>query len=729
MTGSLFDIGGKTHPSGALRGRLVGPLTLVAVVWATACGGDGGTDPGPPVTPNRPPVASGSIPAQAMTAGESATVGVGGLFSDPDGDPLTFTAISSNAGVASVALSGTDLTITAVAAGSATVTVTARDPAGLSTAASANVTVMEPNRAPVPAVPVAPAQTAIVGDILNVDVSPFFSDPDGDPLTYSATSANASVATVTVAGSVVSAAAVGAGSTTLTVTATDPDGLSGSLSVPVTVEPNLPPEATRDSLPSLSIQERNSETMNVASHFTDPNGQALSFEAESDNAGVATVSVSGATLTVTAVAIGTATVTVTATDPYGLTASLSGVVTVIERVNQAPEAQGGINDISRSAGWSGTLDLEGETPLFVDPDGDELAYSAESSDPSVAALALEGSLLHVATLAEGTATGTVTATDPGGLSASVSFNVTVLPAARLIFRDDFDDEGSLDDWGFANAGGEIAEGILRVTNVSDSLWGIAGYEFETPVTSWHVGAGVGREADSVRTALLVEPASPGERSTEALRLEIGQRVLNFGEGNTETVNYALVVYFEPEGREAGWYYISGGDGVAFRGVSSAINDGPGELTDVAIGVRDGIFTAVAGTDTLFSVPTLALSFGDAIQEVTQVHLWTYDPAVTAPSLLDWIEVNGVPVEDNSATAAGADGFRAVIPPEVMNDAALVREISPRIVGEGSRWRSPPPGREKASRGLLARPAGGALSLAGPGAPPPPPPAARPRRTG
>ena len=691
MTGSGMLADSGVHQLGVLRGRLVRPLALLAVTWAAACGGDGGTtEPEPAPQPNRPPAASGSIPAQTMTAGESATVSVGGLFSDPDGDALTFTAISSNAGVASVALSGTDLTITAVAAGSATVTVTARDPAGLSTAASTNVTVMEPNRAPLPQVPVAPTQTAIVGDTLNIDVSPFFTDPDGDALTYSAASANASVATVTVAGSVVSAAAVGAGSTTLTVTATDPDGLSGSLSVPVTVEPNRPPETTQDSLPSLSIQERDSETVNVAQYFTDPNGQALTYTAESDDPAVATVSVSGSTMTVTAGAIGTATVTVTATNPYDLTASLSGTVTVIERVNRAPEARGGINDISRSAGWSGTLDLERDT-LFVDPDGDELTYSAESSDPSVATLALTGSLLRVGTLAEGTATGTVTATDPGGLSASVSFGITVLPAAGLIFRDDFDDDASLDDWGFANAEGEISEGILRVTNVSDTLWGIVGREFEMPLTSWHIAAGVGRQADSVRTALLVEPASPGERNTEAIRLEIGERVLNFGEGNTETVNYALVVFFEPEGREEGWYYITGREGVAFRGVSSAINDGPGELTDVAIRVQDGIFEAVAGTDTLFSVPTSALDFGEALSGITQVHLWTYDPALTAPSLLDWMEVNGVPTEDDSATA-GSDRYRTVVPRDAMYDTGAVREVSPRVVGEGPPRRSLIPGR-------------------------------------
>ena len=684
-SGSLSDSG--VHPSGVLRGRLVRPLALLAVTWAAACGGDGGTtDPEPAPQPNRPPAASGSIPAQTMTAGESVTVSVGGLFSDPDGDGLTFTAISSNAGVASVALSGTDLTIMAVSAGSATVTVTARDPAGLSTAASANVTVTEPNRAPEPAMPVIRVQTAIVGDTLNIDMSPLFTDPDGDALTYSATSANASVATVTVAGSVVSAATVGAGSTTLTVTATDPDGLSGSLSVPVTVEPNRPPVATRDSLPSLSIQERNSETVNVAQYFTDPNEQTLTYTAESDDPAVATVSVSGSTMTVTAVTIGTATVTVTATDPYDLTASLSGTVTVIERVNQAPEARGGINDLSVSVGWSGTLELEGDPPLFVDPDDDDLTYTAESSDPGVAALAVEGSLLRISTVAEGTATGTVTATDPGGLSASVSFDVTVLPAAGLIFRDDFDDESSLEDWTLSDqAAAEVADGMLRLTNDTTGFWAIAGRGMDPAVTSWEVRARLGASVDSMATALAFVPTNPGELDFLVYRLRIGRLVVPI-DGEPQPVNYLFQAYFTPPDREAGWYYFG-----ALSGMSDAVNDAAGEFTEITVRVQDGIFEALAGDETLFSIAVAGTRFSSSLPEINEVHFWSIDDAAANPGLLDWIELNGVPVEGSSATA-GEPGYRTVVPLDALNDVGAVREVSPRVVGEGPPRRSLTPGR-------------------------------------
>ena len=675
MTGSQLVSDSGVHSSGVLRRRLVRPLALLAVTWAAACGGDGGTEPAPAPQPNRPPVASGSLPAQSMTAGESAAVNVASAFSDPDGDALTYTAISSNAGVASVALSGTNVTITAVSAGTATVTVTARDPAGLSAAASANVTVMEPNRPPVANVPVVSPQTAVVGDTINLDVSPFFTDPDGDALTFSANSSNTSLVTVSVAGSVVSATAVGVGSTTLTVTATDPEGLSGSLSVPVTVEPNRPPEARVDSIPLQTIEERDSVTVRASSYFTDPNGDALTYTAESSDPGVATVSVSGASVTITAVAIGTATVTVTAADPDGLTASLSGSVNVIERQNRAPEARGTIRPAMLTVGTSGRLELEGDRPLFVDPDGDELIYSAESSDPSVAGVSISGSVLGISADAVGTAVVTVTATDPGGLSASLSFDVTVLPEAGTIFRDDFDDDGSLDDWEIVYAEAEVSEGMLRLTNDSVNaegfpLWGLAGHVMDPPVASWETRISMGRaETDSTHVAIVVVPADGGELDVAVVRLEIGHSVIEFADGTQDTINYALSAFFTPEGRERGWYTFQD----PLRGISDGINSAAGALNDITIRMQDGAFEALSGTDTLFSVPPGI--FSDPLSAIDEVHLWTLDPTLSNPSLFDWVEINGVPTEGSSANADGAYGYRPTVPSDFTRDIGKVREAS------------------------------------------------------
>ena len=679
MTGSRSVSASGVHPFGVLNRRLTLPLALLALTWAAACGGDGGTDPDPepPPQPNRPPVAAGSIPAQTITAGENTTVSVAALFTDPDGDALTYTAVSSNPGVASVALSGTNMTITGVSAGNATVTVTARDPAGLSTAVIGNVTVMQPNRAPEAQVPVAPAQSGTVGDTLRLNVTPFFTDPDGDALTITAESSNTSVVSVSVTGSIVEAAALTVGTTTLTVTATDPGGLSASLAVPVTIEPNRPPEAIQSSLPPLSIRERDSEMVNLGSFFTDPNGDALTFTAESSNTGVATVSVSAATMTVTGVAAGTATVTVTATDPDGLTASLSGSVTVTERVNRAPMLTDTIRAVSATVGWSGTLDLEDETPLFVDPDGDDLTYSAESSNTGVAVVSVTGTVMEVSLEGVGTAVGTVTATDPGGLSASESFDITALPAAGAIFRDDFDDDASLDNWGVFGAQAVISDGVLQMTNDSTNSWGIAGRDQEPALTSWEIRARMGRtQTDSMRTALVFQPVDRGELGIELFRLEIGSNVLNFG-GRTETVDFALAIFFTPEGGERGWYYLPADP---FRGTSSAINDGVGEFTDVTIKAQDQAFRVLAGADTVFSTPVGAWRFESSLLEIDQVHLWTLDRAASNPGLFDWVEINGV---ETGSSSANADGERSIrlLPSDFTEDVGEVREAS-AVTGDG-----------------------------------------------
>lgn len=106
-------------------------LAALAVTMAVyACGGDETVTPPPPA--NRPPVATGSIPAARIFVGETVTVSVSGYFSDPDGDQLTYDAAVSPAAVASASVAGSVVTIVGSAMGEATVTVTARDPAGLS---------------------------------------------------------------------------------------------------------------------------------------------------------------------------------------------------------------------------------------------------------------------------------------------------------------------------------------------------------------------------------------------------------------------------------------------------------------------------------------------------------------------------------------------------------------------------------------------------------------------
>lgn len=62
---------------------------------------------------------------------------------------------------------------------------------------------------------------------------------------------------------------------------------------------------------------------------------------------------------------------------------------------------------------------------FKDPEERPLTYSAESSNASVVLAAMSGPVLTINPLAEGSATVSVKASDPGGNSATITISVTV----------------------------------------------------------------------------------------------------------------------------------------------------------------------------------------------------------------------------------------------------------------------------------------------------------------
>lgn len=190
-------------------------------------------------TPNRAPETVGTIPNQTVETGRTATLAVSSHFRDPDGDALTYTVASSAPAVISVAISGSTLTMVGVADGTATVTVTARDPDGLEAAQSFRVTVETPNRAPEAAGTI-PDRTVVAGRTATLDVASYFRDPDEDALTYTPSSSNADVATATASGSAVTVRGVAAGEATITLTASDPDGLTAAQSFTVSVTPPGP---------------------------------------------------------------------------------------------------------------------------------------------------------------------------------------------------------------------------------------------------------------------------------------------------------------------------------------------------------------------------------------------------------------------------------------------------------------------------------------------------------
>ncbi|MDE2983336.1 MAG: Ig-like domain-containing protein, partial [Gemmatimonadota bacterium] len=277
--------------------------------------------------PNQAPVAVGTINDRAVEAGRSFEVDMEDHFSDPDGDALDHAATSSDPTRATAEVSGSVVTVTGVAGGSATILVTALDSAGLSAEHRFGVTV--PNQAPQSLAAI--EDQAVAKDAsTTLYLSPYFSDPDGDDLTYSAGSSDQSIATVSVSGATLTLTGIRPGTVTVTATVSDPAELSvtGSFELQV-VEGNLPPRAV-GKIGDPSLETGDTLSIDVSSSFTDPEGESLSFTASSSRQATATVALSGSTLAVTAVAEGTATIRVTARDPSNLSAVQRFDVTVGE---------------------------------------------------------------------------------------------------------------------------------------------------------------------------------------------------------------------------------------------------------------------------------------------------------------------------------------------------------------------------------------------------------------
>ena len=364
---------------------------------------------------NRAPMMGMAIADQMVDAGSYVMVDVSGAFSDADMDMLTYSAESDMMDYATVSVDGSMVTITGVAAGTATITVTAMDPDGATAMQEIMVTVNPENMAPMASEEGIADQMVDAGSYVMVDVSGAFSDADMDMLTYSAESDMMDYATVSVDGSMVTITGVAAGTATITVTAMDPDGATAMQEIMVTVNPeNMAPMASEEGIADQMVDAGSYVMVDVSGAFSDADMDMLTYSAESDMMDYATVSVDGSMVTITGVAAGTATITVTAMDPDGATAMQEIMVTVNPE-NMAPMAsEEGIADQMVDAGSYVMVDVSG---AFSDADMDMLTYSAESDMMDYATVSVDGSMVTITGVAAGTATITVTAMDPDGATA------------------------------------------------------------------------------------------------------------------------------------------------------------------------------------------------------------------------------------------------------------------------------------------------------------------------
>ena len=306
-----------------------------ATIKVTADDGKGGTvqDAFTVTVKAAPVVASAISDVSGLEAGALQDVSLSGVFRDADGDSMTITAASSDDTKATVTVAAdqSKLTVAGVAAGTATIMVTAEDADGNSVSDAFDVSVTDsqqqqqgtPNRAPTVASAIADTTIVNASGTQEVSLSDVFSDADNDALTITADSSDDAVATVSVASgySTLTVTALTRGTATVMVTANDGNG--GAVQDAFTVTVKAAPVVASALANVSGLEVDATRDVSLSGVFRDADGDSLTITAASSDDAKATVTVApdGSRLTLAGVSVGTATITVTARDIDGNTVS------------------------------------------------------------------------------------------------------------------------------------------------------------------------------------------------------------------------------------------------------------------------------------------------------------------------------------------------------------------------------------------------------------------------
>ncbi|MEM8677988.1 MAG: putative Ig domain-containing protein [Planctomycetota bacterium] len=381
---------------------------------------------------NQPPEFNGPIPTQMAMAGSPYGFDVTSFFSDPDGDPLSYTASLTGGGelpawlmfnMSTGQFSGTPQ---AADVGTSEIRVTAND--GQATVDGDFTLTVNPEESNEPPTLISPIadQTVDVSQnqMLDLDISANFSDPDGDPLSYTAMlSGGGSLPDWVMFNEMTgqfsgTPTAADVGVIDVQVSASDGQ-LSASDEFSITVFDNQPPQVVAP-VPDQIVSADQTTTLDVSGVFSDP-GDTLTLTTGPLPAWI-TFAEDEFTIEPLAQHIGEMVeAMLTATDSANQMATDTFMVSVV--ANQPPIAM----DIPDQ---EALVDMNFYLPtgdFFTDPDGsqDALTYAVTLSDgtavPDWLQLSPTGVLSGTPPLEEvGTLELVATATDAFNASASTS---------------------------------------------------------------------------------------------------------------------------------------------------------------------------------------------------------------------------------------------------------------------------------------------------------------------
>ena len=415
---------GANQPGGATSNTATVASAGVYQVTATDANGCTGSASTTVTSTADSPLAITAQPASASTVVIGATVTVS--VSVTGTGPVTYQWYKGNLSSPVAGQVNATLTLTNVQLSDAgSYSVVATGPCNSVTSTAFVLTVNEP--APVNNPPTTTGisnQTATVGQAFSLDVAPAFSDPNGDALTFSASGLPGGLS---LSGSVISGTPSASGVSSVTVTATDPGSLSVSTSFTITVSPASVTTTAPFAITGVTtisctpVANRINITFNP--QYAGLNGQPISFQVANElspttASGPYTLQLYADNPVITLRAIQTGTPGEVSFS-YNWLAACNGVN---PPTNQAPTTTGIANQ-NAPVGQAFSLNVASS---FSDPEGQTLTFSASGLPGG---LSLSGSTISGTPSASGVSTVTVTATDPGSLSVSTSFTITVNPAS------------------------------------------------------------------------------------------------------------------------------------------------------------------------------------------------------------------------------------------------------------------------------------------------------------
>lgn len=358
----------------------------------------------------------------------TATVVFAGGGTDPDGTIVSYAWVQT-AGPSGVTLSNAntkDVTITVTTDGLYTFRLTVTDNAGASDYDDVTLTV---NPAAVNQPPVADAggNQSISLPVNTINLTGTGTDPDGSIAAYhwskisgpAATLTNDNTATLT-------ANALTEGTYIFRLTVTDNGGLTATDDVTVNVLPaivNQAPTANAGADKTITLP---TNSLTITGTGTDADGAIATYGwTQVSGASATLTNQNTTTLTVSGLAAGTYVFRLTVTDNGGATGSDDVTVTVnAAPVNQPPVANAGPAKTITLPINSVTL-----TGTGTDADGSVVQYTwSKVSGPAATLTNATTTTLTASNLVAGTYTFRLTVKDNGGLTASATTKVTVLPA-------------------------------------------------------------------------------------------------------------------------------------------------------------------------------------------------------------------------------------------------------------------------------------------------------------